>query len=335
MGAAWLFFCHDDCDRNTLPRVSPMKGVLLTGGAGFIGSHVAEQLLAAGESVTIVDDLSTGRRAQVPEGAEFLQLDIRAPAVRSLVASGRFSRLVNLAAQADVRVSVERPSFDADVNIGGLLNLLGGVRAGGVERVVHASSGGVVYGATSLLPTPEEASLWPTSPYGVSKLAGEHYLRVCGTLEGFGTMALRFANVYGPRQDPNGEAGVVAIFMGRILAGQPLTVFGDGYQTRDFVHVADVARAVCLALSLPAGEPEGGPINIGTGIETSVLDLVKALQAATGRQAHLRFEAERPGELRRNALLVDRAAARLGWAPHWSLTDGLRDLATRFHDLGS
>lgn len=315
-----------------------MTGVLLTGGAGFIGSHVADRLVAAGELVTVLDDLSTGRREQVPDDADFVQLDIRAPAARSLVASGRFHTLVHLAAQADVRVSVERPGFDADINVAGLLNLLGGASAGGIRRVVFASSGGVVYGAADEVPTSETAPKVPTSPYGVSKLASEHYLRVLGALEGYEVVALRFANVFGPRQDPAGEAGVVAIFLGRLLAGEPLTVFGDGRQTRDFVHVQDVARAVTLAITAPV-EPPRMPddiaVNVGTGVETSVLELVTALEEATGRRAAVRFETARPGELRRNALAISRAEALLGWRPERTLGQGLTELRDHFQHPGS
>jgi UDP-glucose 4-epimerase len=312
--------------------------VLVTGGAGFIGSHVADRLLAMGFPVTVLDDLSRGKRERVPAGAEFIQLDVRAPAARSLVASGRFRTLIHLAAQADVRVSVGDPAHDAGVNLIGLLNLLSGAAAGGIRRVVFASSGGVVYGAAEALPTPETAPKQPSSPYGVSKLAGEHYLRVLGGLGGYEIVALRYANVYGPRQDPHGEAGVVAIFLGRLLAGQPLTVFGDGRQTRDYVHVDDVARATVAALAAdvrPGGGPDEVALNIGTGVETSVLDLIGALERATGRKAEVHFAAERPGELRRNALVIERAKAVLDWAPQWTLEAGLRDLADNFQPAGS
>lgn len=315
-----------------------MRRVLLTGGAGFIGSHVAEELLLAGCSVTVLDDLSTGLREQVPSAAEFVELDIRAAAARGLVASGRFDVLVHLAAQADVRVSVNRPDFDAEVNLGGLLNLLSGAASGGIQRVVFASSGGVVYGATDVVPTPEDHPKAPTSPYGVSKLAGEHYLRVLGELSGFEPIALRFANVFGPRQDPAGEAGVVAIFLARLLAGEPLTIFGDGEQTRDFVHVHDVARATVRAASVPLPRPathDDGALNIGTGVETSVRELVRALEAATDRHARVHFAPARPGELRRNALVVTRARQVLGWSPTVVLTTGLRDLTAHFHPTGS
>lgn len=315
-----------------------MKRVLLTGGAGFIGSHVADQLLRSGHPVTVLDNLSTGRREQVPAGAELVELDIRAPGARELVASRRFDVLVHLAAQADVRVSVAHPGVDADVNLVGFLNLLEGAPAGGIQRVVFASSGGVVYGPPEVLPTPEEHPKVPTSPYGVSKLAGEHYLRVLGALSGFETLALRFANVFGPRQDPAGEAGVVAIFLARLLEGEPLTVFGDGEQTRDFVHVHDVARATVLGTTVPLtppATPDEGALNVGTGIETSVLGLVRALEEVTGRAATRRHAPARPGELRRNALAVRRAEAVLGWSPAVGLDTGLRDLLAHFHPTRS
>lgn len=315
-----------------------MNRVLLTGGAGFIGSHVADLLVAAGVPLTVLDDLSSGRRDQVPEAAEFIHADVRSPAARELVASGRFTTLVHLAAQVDVRVSVDRPGHDADVNVAGLLNLLEGARAGGLRRVVLASSGGVVYGAAASIPTPETAAKCPSSPYGVSKLASEHYLRVLGQLDGYEVVALRYANVYGPRQDPHGEAGVVAIFMGKLLAGEPLTVFGDGRQTRDFVHVGDVARATVAALTAPLAPPAGPDdiaVNIGTGIERSVLDLVRALEEATGRRAAVTHAPERPGELRRNALAADRAATRLGWRPERDLVQGLRDVRDHLQSAGS
>lgn len=321
-----------------MTRVSPSDGVLVTGGAGFIGSHVVDQLVAAGRRVTVLDDLSTGKRDRVPKHAEFVQLDVRASAARSLVASGRFRTLVHLAAQVDVRVSVGHPAHDAEVNLIGLLNLLSGAAAGGIQRVVFASSGGVVYGAADEMPTPEAAPKRPSSPYGVSKLASEHYLRVLGGLEGYEVLALRYGNVYGPRQDPHGEAGVVAIFLGRLLAGQPLTVFGDGHQTRDYVHVDDVARATVAAMSaaVPATEgPDDVAVNIGTGVETSVLDLIAALERATARTAEVRFAEERPGELRRNALAIGRAKAVLDWSPRWTLETGLRDLAANFQPAGS
>ncbi|HJS47717.1 MAG TPA: NAD-dependent epimerase/dehydratase family protein, partial [Gemmatimonadales bacterium] len=259
------------------------RRVLVTGGAGFIGSHVAEAHLAAGWEVTVLDDLSRGKREQVPDGACFVQADVRSAEARRAVAEGGFDVLNLQAAQIDVRISVERPDEDCDVNLRGLVNLLVGARDGGVSRVVFASSGGVIYGEASRVPTPEDATKQPVSPYGVSKLAGEHYLRALGALYDFEAVGLRYANVFGPRQDPRSEAGVVSIFVSRLLAGQPLTIFGDGHQTRDYVFVRDVAQANLLA-GTAALEPGDGidasGINIATGGERSVLELAAAVGAA-------------------------------------------------------
>jgi len=258
--------------------------LLVAGGAGFIGSHIVEAALAAGWSVEVVDDLSTGKRRNLPASVPVHQLDVRSAEARALVSSGRFDLLSFQAAQVDVRVSVRDPHRDLDINILGLTNLLEGVTAGGIKRVVWASSGGVLYGEAGHLPTSESAPKRQVSPYGVSKLAGEHILRVLGRLRGLEAVALRYANVYGPRQDPHGEAGVCAIFGGRLLKGEPLTVFGDGRQTRDYVFVGDVARANLLALSspLPPGDDELDTLafNVGTGVETSVLELAERIGKA-------------------------------------------------------
>ena len=215
--------------------------VLITGGAGFIGSHVVDAHLAAGDEVTVLDDLSTGRKENLPKGVRLVQADVRSPEARKLVSTGGFTVLNHHAAQMDVRRSVNDPAFDAGVNVLGLLNLLEGARSGGVRRVVFASSGGTVYGESAVLPLAEEAPKLPASPYGTAKLASEYYLAMYGRLYGLEGVALRYSNVYGPRQDPHGEAGVVAIFTQRLLAGEPLTIFGDGDQTRDLVYVKDVA----------------------------------------------------------------------------------------------
>src|SRR6266545_81513 len=219
------------------------RAVLVTGGAGFIGSHVAEAYLAAGYTVTVLDDLSSGRPANVPQGADFLQADVRSPEVRQLLATGAFEILNHHAAQMDVRCSVADPVADASVNVLGLLNLLQGAQAGRVRRVILASSGGTVYAEAAALPIEETAPKLPVSPYGVAKLASEHYLAMFARLYGIEAVALRYSNVYGPRQNPRGEAGVVAIFARALLAGRPLVVYGDGEQTRDMVYVADVAAA--------------------------------------------------------------------------------------------
>jgi UDP-glucose 4-epimerase len=301
--------------------------VLVTGGAGFIGSHVADGYLARGYEVTVLDNLATGRRQNVPAAARFVQEDIRSPAARRLLAEGGFTVLNHQAAQMDVRVSVKDPGFDADVNLLGLLNLLEGAREGGVERVVFASSGGVVYGESDRLPHPESAPKLPVSPYGVSKLASEFYLAQYALLHGVGVRALRYANVYGPRQNPHGEAGVVAIFGTRLRQGRPLTVYGDGGQTRDYVYVEDVARANLLATDAPARRPAGIDdlaVNVGTGRETSVNDLARTLMTAAGITVAIERSPARAGELQRSAVAADKAAAELGWRPAVTLEEGLR-----------
>jgi UDP-glucose 4-epimerase len=307
--------------------------ILITGGAGFIGSHIAEQFLSAGWSVTVLDDLSRGKLANVPRGVELVRADIRSPEARRTLAEGRFGVLCHHAAQIDVRVSVDQPSLDADINLVGFINLLQGAAEGGVRRVVFASSGGVVYGDPEQIPTPETAPKLPISPYGVSKLAGEHYLRVLAALRGFEAVALRYSNVFGPRQDPKSEAGVVSIFISRLLAGQPLTVFGDGTQTRDYVFVRDVARANLLAATAQLPAPNGldaRAFNVATSTQRSVLELAAAVGEVIGCRPTLEFAAARPGELYRNALDVGKARRVLGWAPQQRFEDGLRAIADWF-----
>ena len=302
------------------------RRVLVSGGAGFVGSHVAEAYLAVGDEVTVLDDLSTGRRENLPRGARFVLADIRSAEARDLFAQGRFELLNHHAAQMDVRRSVADPLFDLDVNLRGLLNLLEGGRAGGVRRVVFASSGGVVYGDATAPPCREGAVKLPISPYGVAKLASEHYLSAYSRLYGLEVASLRYSNVYGPRQNAQGEAGVVAIFSRKILAGEPLTIFGDGEQTRDMVYVKDVAAANLAASDRPLPPLDGLDArawNIGTGIETSVKQLAELLATVAGRRPTIRYAPERPGELRRSALAVEKAARELGWAPRTGLADGL------------
>lgn len=303
--------------------------LLVAGGAGFIGSHIVDQGLAAGWTVEVLDDLSTGKRTNLPEGVLIHRLDVRGPEARRVVAEGRFDLLSIQAAQVDVRVSVREPHRDLDINVLGLANLLEGVAGTPIKRVVWASSGGVLYGEASQVPTPESAPKRPVSPYGVSKLAGEHLLRVLSSLRGFGAVALRYSNVYGPRQDPRGEAGVCSIFAGRLLAGEPLTIFGAGKQTRDYVYVGDVARANLLALTAPlparGDDPDTFAFNIGTGRETSVVELAGTLGRLAGKTPELTFAAARAGELERSALDPAKAAA-LGWAPSVPLADGARSL---------
>ncbi len=311
--------------------------VLVTGGAGFIGSHIAEAYLGAGWSVTCLDDLSRGKREQVPTAARFVQADVRTPDAFSAIADGRFDVVVHQAAQIDVRVSVNEPALDASINLVGFANVLGAAVAGRTGRVIFASSGGVVYGDPDVLPTPEPTANLPISPYGVSKLAGEHYLRVLGELHGFEGVALRYANVYGPRQDPKSEAGVVSIFVSRLLAGKPLTIFGDGTQTRDYVFVKDVARANLLAASVAVSRGarlDVSAFNIGTGRETSVNDLAQHVGHAMGRKPAIEYVEARPGELYRSCLDVAKAARELKWSPAVSFDEGMKALVAWFAEAG-
>ena len=301
--------------------------VLVTGGAGFIGSHLAAAYLRRGDRVTVLDSLVHGSRDRVPAGAEFVELDVRDAAAAGLVREGRFD-VVNLhAAQIDVRDSVARPRHDASVNIEGLLNLLGAVRDAGRGRVIFASSGGAIYGDARTRPTPEGAAKRPESPYGVGKLAGEHYLHAFHRTHGLDYVALRYANVYGPGQDPFGEGGVVAVFCSRLAQGAPLTIYGDGEQTRDYVHVADVVRANLLAsdLAFPAGgSVDARAFNVGMGMETTVNALASVLTEVAGAPAIVRRAPARAGEVRRSCLGAEKLR-RLGWRPGLTLEEGMRE----------
>jgi UDP-glucose 4-epimerase len=304
------------------------RKVLVTGGAGFIGSHVADGYLARGDRVWVVDDLSRGKRANVPAGATFVHLSIEdADGLGRLCKEVRFDLVNHHAAQIDVRVSVSDPARDARVNVLGLLNVIEAARRGGVARFVYVSSGGVVYGEPEHRPTPESAPKLPLSPYGVTKLTGEHYLRFYREIQGIEYAALRYSNVYGPRQDPHGEAGVVAIFCNRLLAGKTITVYGDGEQTRDYVHVADVVAANLLvsdARLAPGASLDDVAFNVGTGFETSVNRLADLLVSASGLDVGRVHEEARPGELRHSSLDASRLRA-LGWQPRMSLEAGLKD----------
>jgi UDP-glucose 4-epimerase len=307
--------------------------VLVTGGAGFIGSHIAEAYLRDGWEVVVLDDLSRGHEANVPKAAQFVRADVRSPEARKTVATGRFDVVNHQAAQIDVRVSVERPAFDSHINVVGFVNLLEGAGEGGVQRVIFASSGGVVYGDPQTIPTPETSPKLPVSPYGVSKLAGEYYLRALAALRGFQGVAMRYANVFGPRQDPKSEAGVVSIFVSRLLAKQSLTIYGDGRQTRDYVFVRDVARANLLASTatgLTNADFDGPAFNIATSVQRSVLDVAEAVGKVLGEKPKLEFAPARAGELNRSALDVSKAKRVLGWNPQHQFEDGLRELIEWF-----
>ncbi len=309
---------------------------LVTGGAGFIGSHVADALLADGWSVTVLDNLSSGKRDQVPAGARLVEADIRSPEAAALVRDGGFDLVCHLAAQIDVRKSVADPSFDVDVNIRGSLNLIEAVRATGRRtRFIFASTGGAVYGDFVAPPNVESYAKDPESPYGIAKFSVELYLAYYARVHGLDYIALRFANVFGPRQDPHGEAGVVAIFCQRILSGAPLTVFGDGGQTRDYVYVGDVARAHVRAArhaTIPAGKVDDRAFNLGTGRETSVVELAQSLMRAAGRDVPLQHAPPRPGEQRRSVVSIAKAGAGLDWTPQVGLEDGLARTFAWFRD---
>jgi UDP-glucose 4-epimerase len=308
---------------------------LVTGGAGFIGSTLVDRLLAEGHSVDVVDDLSAGSLANladaraVPEHRfTFHRLDVRSPEVADLVERRRPEVVFHLAAQADVRVSVERPAFDAEVNVVGTINVLEGARRAGTRKVVFAASGGTLYGEPQDLPVKESHPQRPLSPYGVAKKAAGDYLAAYRDLHQIEYSALALANVYGPRQDPHGEAGVVAIFAGRLLAGEPCTIFGDGQQTRDFVYVDDVVDAFARA-----AEKGGGLLlNVGTGVETSVNELYATMAAAAGIDVPAQLAPARPGELARSALDPGRAEIHLGWRPWTDLATGTGEVLRWFRE---
>jgi UDP-glucose 4-epimerase len=301
---------------------------LVTGGAGFIGSNLVDALLARGDEVTVVDDLSTGRKVNLDgalaAGAELVELDIReGEALSELVAERRPERVFHLAAQIDVRKSLADPAFDAAVNVGGTANVLDAARAAGSGRVVFVSTGGAIYGEGEgkQLPLDESAPIAPMSAYGQSKFAAEGYLALYERLYGLSGISLRLGNVYGPRQDPLGEAGVIAIFCGVLREGGRPTVYGDGTQTRDYIYVGDVVSA-----ALAAGESEAtGAINVGTGRETDVLQLVEALAALGDREDfEPEFAPARTGEVQRIAIDAGRAERELGWRAEMGLDEGLR-----------
>jgi len=300
--------------------------ILVTGGAGFIGSHVVDRYVAEGHQVVVVDNLASGRREFVHPAAKLYQMDIRSPRLAEVFEAERPEVVNHHAAQPDVRRSVADPVLDASVNVLGALNLLACCRRFGVGRVIYAATGGAVYGDTTVVPTPEEHPSRPVSPYGISKLAVEHYLTCWDSLYGISGLALRYANVYGPRQNPLGEAGVVAIFARRLLRREPAIINGDGTQTRDFVYVGDVAGANLRALE--QGEVTGA-LNIGTGVETSVIDLFQRLRAATGG-GEARHAPPKPGEQQRSALDIALAKRLLGWTPRVTLDEGLRHTVEHF-----
>jgi UDP-glucose 4-epimerase len=285
---------------------------VVTGGAGFIGSNLVDALLARGDDVTVVDNLASGKRLNVDPAAAFFEDDIRG----ELDFAG-IDVVFHLAAQADVYTSMQRPDYDADVNVVGTVRVLEAARAAGAQ-VVFSSTGGAIYGECDE-PAPEDRPLEPMSPYGIAKLAGEHYLAGWNRIHGSKHVVLRFGNVYGPRQDSGLEGGVVAIFLERMARGDETAIFGDGMQTRDFVYVGDVVEAL-----LTAAGREGGPYNVGTGRETTILDLHRACASVAGSGNEPRVEDARLGDVRRSVLDVSLIERELGWRPRTSLEDGLR-----------
>lgn len=295
---------------------------LVTGGAGFIGSNLVDGLRDAGHEVAVVDDLSTGKRENLPDDVALHELSIVDPdALGRAFEAERPEVVFHLAAHIDVRRSVEDPAHDARVNVEGTINVLRAARDAGARRVVLSSTGGAIYGEADAIPTPEDTPIRPLAPYGQSKYAAEGYCALFTGLYGLSTLALRYANVYGPRQDPLGEGGVVAIFCGCLASGAPPTIFGDGGQTRDFVYVGDVVEANLLA----AGSEQTGAVNVASGVETSVLDLVERLRELDpGAELTPRHADARAGEVRRSCLDASRARGLLGWEPCTDLAAGLR-----------
>jgi UDP-glucose 4-epimerase len=303
-----------------------MMRILVTGGAGFIGSQVVDAYIEAGHEVHVVDNLSTGLRENVHPSAVFHLMDIRDPAVTRLVAEGQYEVLNHHAAQMDVRRSVEDPVYDAEVNAIGTLRLLEGARRGGVKKVIFASTGGAIYGEQDYFPADEQHPLRPVSPYGVTKLIGEKYLHYYRVVHGLHYVVLRYSNVYGPRQNPHGEAGVVAIFTERLLRGEQPIINGDGLQTRDFVYVGDVVRANLLALHFDRDDV----FNIGTGVETDVNTIFRRLRELCGADVPERHGPAKPGEQRRSVLDITKARRELGWEPQVPLREGLANTVEYF-----
>ncbi len=307
------------------------KRILVTGGAGFIASHVADRLVAAGHEVAVVDNLSTGKREYVPAAAQFYPYDIKAPETADLISRWRPQVIVHHAAQMSVQVSVSNPLLDARENILGSLNLLAAAARAQVEKIIFASTGGAIYGDEAPLPAREEDPALPAAPYGIAKLSVEHYLRFFQREHGIIPISLRYANVYGPRQNGQGEAGVVAIFIEKFLVGQQPRINGDGLQTRDFVFVGDIVAANLLALD----HPQSGVFNIGTGRETDILTIYLELQKLMGSPLGPVHGPAKPGEQRRSALDATRAGRELGWQPQVSLHEGLAQTVAAFREAAT
>ncbi|MEO1086498.1 MAG: NAD-dependent epimerase/dehydratase family protein, partial [Acidobacteriota bacterium] len=300
----------------------------VTGGAGFIGSHIADAFLDEGHRVVVIDDMSGGKTENIPSAAELHEVDIRSPEAAGVIEAIRPDILVHHAAQMDVRRSVADPVFDADVNIGGTLNLLEAARRAGTRQVIFASTGGAIYGEQDVFPADEEHPQRPVSPYGASKLAVERYLFFYHQAYGLDAACLRYANVYGERQNPHGEAGVVAIFIERLLGGETPRINGDGEQTRDYVHVSDVVKANLAVAGLPGFRI----YNVGTGIETSVVELYRSLVTALGVDRDPEYGPAKPGEQRRSVIDPSRGQKDLGLEAPLDLGVGFKRTADWFRD---
>ncbi len=301
--------------------------ILVTGGAGFIGSQIVDAYLDLGHEVTVVDDLSTGKKKNINSRARLVTADVRDPNLVTLFAESRFEVVNHLAAQLDVRKSVQDPFFDASVNILGALRLLECCRTYGVRKFIFSSSGGTIYGECDK-PAAEEDAAHPESPYGISKATSERYMQFYGSVYRLPYTILRYANVYGPRQDPHGEAGVVAIFAGKLLAKEGVTIYGDGSQERDYVYVADVVNANVAALT----QGENAVFNIGTGVTTSVNKLYERLATFAKGAKQATFAPARTGELARSVLNISKAKQHLNWKPLTSLDKGLEETYNFFRD---
>lgn len=306
------------------------RTILVTGGAGFIGSHIVDTLIEKGYRVLVVDDLSSGRAENVNAGAELHQLDIRSAEAAQLIGSEPLAAIYHLAAQMDVRRSTEDPVFDASVNVLGTLNLLQAAVNAGVEQVIFASTGGAIYGEQETFPAPEGHPAQPVSPYGVSKLASERYLFYFHVQYGLNVTCLRFANVYGERQNPHGEAGVVAIFMNKLLKGETPVINGDGLQTRDYIHVSDVVAANIAAL----GRPGFHIYNVGTGHETDVVQLYREIATSLDENREAEHGPAAPGEQRRSSVDATLLRAELGVPDPLPLSDGIARTAAWFKNRG-
>ena len=300
--------------------------ILVTGGAGFIGLHVCDEFVSKGHEVIALDNMTSGKKENLHEKVRLVELDIRSPEAAHLIKTEKPDVMCHLAAQMDVRRSVDDPRFDAEANILGFLNLLEAARQSSVKKVIFSPTGGAIYGEQDKFPADESHATRPVSPYGVSKASGELYLGYYKAQYGLNYVALRYANVYGPRQNPHGEAGVVAIFSQRLVAGKPCTIFGDGKQSRDFVYGKDVARANYLAFETK----HVGPVNIGTGKETDITELYRNLAESAGSRAEVAYAEGKPGEQRRSCIDASLAKKVLGWEPTVQIRDGLKKTVEYF-----